>query len=103
VSDTAWFTYDDFAGHVGEEFLVAPAGEELALTLVEVTTGPEPGGTGPEGTSRQQFSLVFRGPRQPVLDQAIHELRHATMTGLDLFLVPLGPDGDGMRYEAAFA
>ena len=50
----------------------------------------------------EQFSLVFRGPMTPALPQGIHELEHATLGKLQLFLVPLGPDDSGMRYEAVF-
>jgi hypothetical protein len=39
----------------------------------------------------------------PVLPQGIQRLSHAELGELDLFLVPIGPDAQGMRYEAAFA
>jgi hypothetical protein len=104
VSETAWFTYDDFADRTGEQFRVRLPEHELTLALSAVTPGPATGGgTGPDGAERQQFSLVFRGPADPQLSQGIWELEHDTMGELTLFLVPLGPDGEGPRYEAAFA
>jgi hypothetical protein len=45
---------------------------------------------------------MFRGPTGPILPQRIYRLRHPVMGELDLFLVPIGPDGEGMRYEAVF-
>ena len=51
-----------------------------------------------------QFSLVFRGPSTPVFPQRIYRVEHDELEGVELFLVPIGPDGgkDGMRYEAVF-
>ncbi len=104
MADTAWFTYDDFADRVDDHFRLTLAdGRSLDLTLAEVTLLPGAGGTGPGGASRQQFSLVFRGPAEPALAQGICDLEHDTLEGLALFLVPIGRDADGLRYEAAFA
>lgn len=104
MAETAWFTYDDFADRVGQEFrLRLPEGDDLALVLTEVTAGTHPGGTGPDGVSRTQFSLLFRGPAEPVLAQGTWALDHETMGTLALFLVPIRPDVEGPRYEAAFA
>ena len=52
---------------------------------------------------RTPFSLVFRAALEPVLPQRIYELRHDEMGSFELFLVPIGPDEHGMRYEAAFS
>jgi hypothetical protein len=104
VAETAWFTYDDFADRVGEEFRVrVPEEHSLTLVLSEVEAGTRAGGTSPEGAPRQQFSLFFSGPSAPQLSQGIWELDHDGMGELALFLVPLAPDGEGARYEAAFA
>jgi hypothetical protein len=46
--------------------------------------------------------LLFRGPRTPVLPQRIYRLEHAVMGPLEIFLVPIGPDAEGMRYQAVF-
>lgn len=98
-----WLTCENFSGRVGERFDAAEDDDGVALELVEAVQGDEPGGRGPEGQERLQFSLVFRGPAAPGLAQGIHRLTHAELGELDLFLVPLGPDAEGMRYEAAFA
>lgn len=87
------------------ELFDVQAGDDLVLPLqlVEATESSEQGGLGPDGQERLQFSLVFRGPATPVLPQHTYPVTHPEMGELDLFLVALGPDGDGMRYEAAFA
>lgn len=106
MAETAWFTYDDFADHTGEQFLArVPEGDatSVPLILAEVSRTGEVGGQGPDGSRREQFSLLFRGPADPRLSQGLWLLEHDTMGESALFLVPLGPDADGPRYEAAFA
>ena len=89
----------DFEAHLGSAFAVAlPGGEGLDLHLA--TTGPA--GAGLPG-KRAPFSLVFHGPRTPLLRQGIHRLEHSELGPLDLFLVPVGPRGDAMQYEAIFS
>lgn len=101
---TAWWDFEDFSGRIGERFLlVLPDGGEMNLTLTAVTEGSQPGGAGPGGRARRQFSLVFTGPAQPGLDQGTRELRHEGLGTVALFLVPIGDGPGGRRYEAAFA
>ena len=54
------------------------------------------------GRSRPQFSLIFRGGPDPPAPQRIYRLDHDDLGALELFLVPLGPDEVGQRYEAVF-
>lgn len=104
VDGLPWLTHGDFAGRVGEVFDVTTGdGDPVRLTLSSTVQGTETGGAGPGGATRQQFSLVFVGPAGAPLAQATYQVVHDELGGLDLFLVPLGPDDDGMRYEAAFA
>jgi len=98
-----WLTYPDFAGRVGERFDLVAGETTWPAELVDATESSESGGPGPAGQQRRQFSVVFRLPAEPVLAQGIQRLVHPEMGALDLFLVPIGPDAEGMRYEAAFA
>ncbi|MBU2698244.1 MULTISPECIES: DUF6916 family protein [Pimelobacter] len=101
---STWFDADDFSALVGDPFEVAlPDGAAFALALDEVAVRDVAGGAGPDGAQRRQFSLLFTGPATPVLEQATWTVRHAGLGETALFLVPLGPSGDRMRYEAAFA
>jgi hypothetical protein len=88
-------TSDDFALRRQERFAFSAAGGVLDLVLAEVQTLGQ-------GLNRKAFSLIFLGPREPILPQAIYRLENPTMGALDLFLVPLGPSGDVVRYEAVF-
>lgn len=88
---------EDFARHVDDTFLLRPpAGEPLEVRLIETA------GVGGTPADRDPFSVVFRGPAEPLLPQAIYRLEHDRLGTLDLFLVPLGPSADGMSYEAVF-
>ncbi len=99
MADLASLTADDFAAHSGSRYLLRLAGaaEPIPLELVEVTGG----GPGPRRGGRP-FSLVFRGPRSPSLPQAQYQLEHAAMGELDIFLVPIALDAQGLCYEAVF-
>jgi hypothetical protein len=92
-------TLADFSGRVGETFRFTSPGAGFELTLAEVTdlSRPEAPGRG-----RKPFSLIFRGPVRPVLAQRIWPLEHLELGQLEIFLVPIGPDAQGMRYEAIF-
>ena len=99
-----WLTCADFVDWVGDTFEVA-VGDAAAASfeLLEAAESTEPGGRGPDGTTRMQFSLVFRGPTSPLHPQGTYRLAHADLGELDLFLVPVGSEPDGIRYQAAFA
>ena len=90
----------DFTPYLNQTFCIRLEGlEPIALELVGVTeTGSR---SGPE--ARQPFSLGFLGPVSPqYLLQHMYQLEHEELGTLDLFLVPLGPEGGRMRYEAIF-
>jgi hypothetical protein len=97
------FTAATFAPHRGEPFTVrADEQTTLALALSEVTPlGPAPAHTA-DGPRRAPFSLLFHGPPTPILPQRIYQVEHGAIGAFELFLVPLGPDRAGMRYEAVF-
>jgi hypothetical protein len=104
VAGPVWLSFEQFSGRVGQTFQVgAGGGPTISAELVEATEGAEAGGPGPDGRARQQFALVFRGPVEPVLPQATYAVEHDELGRLEIFLVPIGPDGAGMRYEAVFA
>jgi hypothetical protein len=90
------FTLETFTPLVNSAFRVG--GESPTELLLVAATA-----LGGHGVNRAPFSLLFRGPRTPLLPQQIHPLEHDTLGAFDLFLVPLGPDAEGMRYEAIFA
>ena len=92
-------TLGDFFERIGEEFLVAAGETTVDLVLVETTDFARRENPGPR---RSPFSLIFRGPSAPVLAQKTYALENAALGRLEIFLVPIGPDASGMRYEAIF-
>ena len=90
-------TLEDFAPHVGAKFRVEAAGVDAEFELTDASPAPHPG---PEGR-RHPFALVFRGP-PGVLPQQIYTVHHPDRGPLDVFLVAIGADADGVRYEAVF-
>jgi ribosomal protein S18 acetylase RimI-like enzyme len=94
-------TSADFSPYLNQPFIVWLEGiEPIALELASVTELGIPDG---RAGVRRTFSLLFLGPvsRQYLL-QHTYQLEHAGLGTLDLFLVPLGPEGGRMRYEAIF-
>jgi hypothetical protein len=51
---------------------------------------------------RQPFTLMFRGPTQPVLPQSTYRVSSPHLPAMDIFLVPVSAAADGVRYEAVF-
>jgi hypothetical protein len=93
VPDLEALTAADFSPHLRERFVLSASDDAaLDVELVEVS-----------GAGARPFSLVFRGPGEPVLPQRIYRLEHPALGTLDLFLVPIGRQPDGVRYEAVFA
>lgn len=51
---------------------------------------------------QERFTLVFRGPLDPFLEQRMYPIEHATLGTFDLFLVPNARKPEGFLYEAVF-
>ena len=91
----------DFSPFLNEPFLVHyGAPEPLVLTLIKVDEFPARFHLDYAG--RVGFSLLFRGPGHGYLIQHTYEIEHPKLGKLELFMVPLGPDGEGMLYEIIF-
>lgn len=86
-------TIDDFEPHVGEAYGLDGSDVSLILEAALALPGsPRPGGG---------FRLAFRGPREPVLPQAIYAMRRGEEI-LDLFIVPIAQTDAGAEYESVF-
>jgi hypothetical protein len=90
---------DNFAPRVGEAFDMQLGEAASALTLVQVR--PLPVHPYP-GMLRAPFSLLFRSASQVVLPQRIYRLKNQAMGALDIFLVAVARDREGVVYEAVF-
>jgi len=89
-------TIADFEARRQSAVKLVADGESMPLEIAEIS---------PMGKSERAggaFSVVLRGPREPVVDQATHHLVFDGDGPIDLFLVPVGEDASGMLYEAVF-
>jgi hypothetical protein len=91
-----YFTKEAFSEHLNTKFRIPlnPSGA-IELELIEVVSTIS--------TPRQeQFSIFFRGPQNIYLPQMTYQMEHDQMGALAVFIVPVGRDADGFRYEAVF-
>lgn len=84
---------------LGQVFRISDGSGTLDATLIEATNLREAQGA---GRLSRQFSLVWRGPATAMIEQRIYTVSHPALPPLELFLVCLGPDAEGTRYEAVF-
>jgi len=96
--------FDTFHPYASTTFTVRlDDGGSIELDLVEVESIKLVDENRDASLRAEPFRLTFRGgPVDSYLPQQIHTLSHADLGELSIFLVPLGPDSEGMRYEAIF-
>lgn len=93
-------TLEQFEPLQGSLFRIALSDAVIELRLESVTP-VRAGDLKPKG--RQPFALTFRGgPPGRYLPQRTYTLEHETLGALPIFLVPISPDAEGIRYEAIF-
>jgi hypothetical protein len=93
---------ETFSGRIGERFEVTPAGGDpfpATLSRCDVTSSGDPADWVAR-IGRVPFSLLFHADRTTTIAQRTCTLSHPELGSFALFLVPLGPDAHGARYEA---
>ena len=91
-------TIDQFEPLLGQTLTLEYADGSLFVELVEVAAlrSPSPRPQSP-------FSLTLRvDTLAPLIEQGICRLQHPVLGGLELFVVPTGPDGHGNTYQIIF-
>lgn len=98
------FTTDTFSGLVGQRFEVVPDhGHPFVMVLSEcLQVGAMPSEDLGLSVRRAPFSLLFHAGRDVVVSQQICRMRNRYLGEFSMFIVPLGADQRGMRYEAIF-
>jgi hypothetical protein len=98
---TELLTMDMFADLVDREFIVdVDDSHSVGMELIEIyDISDSRGGKDP---SRASFSLVFRGPDEPIYPEGTYRFEHEELGAFNILITPAGPDTDGMRYEAVF-
>jgi hypothetical protein len=92
------YHFDDFLGCLNQPFTLDLNGSTYPLELISVDRLVDSATVG----ERVAFSIVFRGDSEINLEQQIYRISQDTLGDMDLFIVPIGPDDKGMRYEAVF-
>jgi len=91
------YTRADFDALVDREMAITIGAAATVATLKEIRTlkspSPRPG---------EPFALLFHVPAEIPPMQGTHKLEHPSLGCIELFMVPLGPMGPVMRYEAIF-
>jgi hypothetical protein len=95
-------TVDTFAGAVGDAFALDHDGGRLELELVEASPIEADAPAIAADGVRTPFSLLFRGPLNPILPQRIYPLRHDAIGALQIFIVPVARTAAGVEYQAIF-
>lgn len=92
-------TLEYFAGQVGQGFDVDLGTASVALTLSEARPLPH---RGPSQSMRPPFYLIFRSGSPILLPQKIYRMTNATIGVLEIFIVPVARDREGIVYQAIF-
>ena len=93
-------TREIFAECLGTRFRILPeSGAPVEVELIEATALPA---WSKKPARREPFSLIFRGPRDLLLPQRTYNVEHDKLGTFPLFFVPIGPDPQGLLYQAVF-
>jgi len=95
-----FLTMETFLPRVGEVFhVIVNETQELRMLLSEVA---QLGHASYKGRPRQPFSLTFHAAPGAYIPQHTYRIENAAMEPFECFLVPIGPDQAGMRFEAVY-
>jgi len=93
VGDYGFTTFEPL---VGQAFDFQHEGEVVEVVLASAEPGAMSIAGVPGGT------LVFAGPREPLLPQMTYSVTHPDLGEFALFVVPVAQDGAATTYEAVF-
>lgn len=93
-------TQEEFRKHLNTPFRVqVNAPKPIDLTLVAVESRPVEAN---EEQGMERFSVFFLGSAEFLLPQSIYRVTHQQMGEFDVFLVAVGKEAEGYRYEAVY-
>lgn len=93
-------TAEEFRPHLNTPFrLQVNAPKPIDLMLVGVESRPS---DATEEQGMERFSVFFKGSLEFLLPQSTYRLIHPQMGEFDVFLVAVGQEPDGYRYEAVY-
>ena len=89
-------TLDVFTNHLNTTFRFQ---YEKATQEFELIEAKDMGST----PKLKQFSILFRGPSEPIFNQGMCPFEHDELGAVPLFIVPVGQDEEGVYYEVVFS
>lgn len=97
-----WPLRSSFAAQLGTTFWVNRRSlRPVRLQLVSVGDLPSAKIAGTVGFE-ESFAIEFHGPGGVPLRQGTYRLQHASLGAIDVFIVPVGPQGKLRTYEAIY-
>jgi hypothetical protein len=92
-------TYEGFASHLHGSFSVGVGPSTVEMTLVQATKGTPRDW---EGLRKEPFSLMFKCANPVILPQKMYLFERPGFGKMDIFIVPVGRERDGVVYQAIF-
>jgi hypothetical protein len=92
-------TVEAFEPHLNSTFSLTLGESKVDLALTQITRQPA---RPYPGMMREPFSLYFRSASQAVMPQGSYAFAHDGMGELEIFIVPVGREPEGIVYEAVF-
>lgn len=92
-------TFEQFEPEVGSTFTISFTNARFELELREAAALKY---HDPKIHARHPFSLLFVCPDERLLQQGVYAIEHERLGMLEIFIVPIKADADGVHYEAVF-
>ena len=93
---TVHLTHEALSKNLNSKFTVClEKDQSFELELIELSEHKL-------SSMQERFAFVLLGPTDKFLGQGMRHFQHALLGELDLFLVPIGQDEKGLRYEVVF-
>lgn len=92
-------TWESFGDCLNQVFRLRYDKGTIEVKLIECQ---KLGSQGRYQGQREPFSLIFLGPKQPVLPQRMYNFDFGQLGTLEIFIVPIGTDELGVKYQAVF-
>ena len=91
--------YEGFAPHLNQTFSVGLGTSTVEMTLVQAVKGKPRDW---EGLRKEPFSLLFKCAHSVILPQKTYPFQKSGFGRMDIFIVPVGREKDGIVYQAIF-
>jgi len=108
IQSLAQMGYAVLAGQINTLFRVCLSpGRAVELKLLKAPLASPsptmPGHRSPGDSRNEKFSLIFSGPKDVLLESAIHQFEHRQLGQFEMYIDQIGTqDPDRVRYEAVF-